>query len=84
MNGKKPDYAVSIPQVLEMTEWDVIITQQASHDSGWIESYEPFLGKMLEYIREKQPNARLMLHETWAYASDSVHPKFVRYNHSQK
>lgn len=84
MNGKKPDYAVSIPQVLEMTEWDVIITQQASHDSGWIESYEPFLGKMLDYIREKQPNARLMLQETWAYASDSVHPKFVRYNHSQK
>ena len=25
-----------------------------------------------------------MLHETWAYASDSVHPRFVRYNHSQK
>ena len=84
MNGKKPDYAVSIPQVLEMTDWDVIITQQASHDSGWIESYEPFLGKMLDYIREKQPQARLMLQETWAYASDSVHPKFVRYNHSQK
>ncbi len=84
MNGTKADHVVSIPQVLEAAEWDVIITQQASHDSGWIESYEPFLGRMLEYIREKQPNARIMLHETWAYASDSVHSKFIRYNRSQK
>lgn len=83
-NGQIVERRVSIQQVLAEEEWDIIVTQQASHDSGWIESYEPFLGKMLEYIREKQPNARLMLHETWAYASDSVHPRFVRYNHSQK
>ena len=84
VNGQIIERRVSIRQALEEGGWDVIITQQASHDSGWIESYEPFLGKMLDYIREKQPNARLMLQETWAYASDSVHPKFVRYNHSQK
>ena len=80
MNGKKPDYAVSIPQVLEMTEWDVIITQQASHDSGWAETYEPFLSLMCDYLREKCPQAKLYLHQTWAYEIDSPHGNFMRYS----
>jgi len=84
INGKWVRNEVTIKEMLEDGTYDIITTQQASPYSGWIESYEPFLGKMLDYIREKQPNARLMLQETWAYASDSVHPKFVRYNHSQK
>jgi hypothetical protein len=83
MNGKKPDYAVSIPQVLEMTEWDVIITQQASHDSGWAETYEPFLSLMCGYLREKCPQAKLYLHQTWAYEIDSPHGNFMRYSRDQ-
>ena len=84
INGMKTDHTVSIQEMLDAHLWDVIVTQQASHDSGWIESYEPFLGLMLEYLHERQPSARIMLHETWAYASDSSHPRFIRYQRSQK
>ena len=83
LNGNPTNHMVSIDQILDSAQWDVVITQKASYDSGWIESYEPFLGLILDHLRKKQPNARIMLHETWAYASDSQHTRFLRYNRSQ-
>ena len=31
----------------------------------------------------KQPKAKIMLHQTWAYAKDSLHPAFPTYNNNQ-
>ena len=44
LNGRKTDRFASIPEVLVEAKWDAVVTQQASHDSGWLDSYEPFLG----------------------------------------
>ena len=83
-NGESTGRMVSIMETLRDGPWDVIITQQASHFSGWMESYEPFLGILADVLRREAPNARLLLHETWAYEHGSPHRFFLRYNRSQQ
>lgn len=83
LNGIRTERKVSIDEILMEEDWDVITTQQASHDSGWMNSYEPFLGLIVTYIREKVPNAKLYLQETWAYEINSTHNSYMRYNRNQ-
>ena len=84
VNGASVGRMVSIQEMLDMGGWDAIITQQASHDSGWMDTYEPFLGQLVEVFRSKAPGARLLLQETWAYDPDSTHGRFARYRRSQQ
>lgn len=82
-NGQIHERNISIQQVLEECEWDYIVTQQASHDSGWTESYEPFLTLLTDYLRRQCPKATLCLQQTWAYETDSPHANFMRYSRDQ-
>lgn len=84
LNGVITDRYVSIPEALAEEKWDYIVTQQASHDSGWAETYEPFLGLLIDYIRETVPGAEVLLQETWAYEIDSNHGCFMRYHRNQE
>lgn len=84
LNGVITERHASIQEVLEEEEWDYIVTQQASHDSGWADTYEPFLGLLVEYIKEKVPSAEILLQETWAYEIDSNHGGFMRYHRNQQ
>lgn len=84
VNGSKTDRHVSIQDVLREAKWDVIVTQQASHDSGWMETYEPFLGNMVDYLKKNAVGVKLFLHETWAYEKDSTHWNFERYHKDQQ
>lgn len=83
-NGVSSEKYVSVEEMLAAQEWDYITLQQASHDSGWCDTYEPFLELIIKYIREKNPAARILLHETWAYEIDSTHGCFWRYHCSQQ
>lgn len=82
-NGIPTERYVSIKDALEEKDWDYVITQQASHDSGWLDTYEPFLEKIIAYIKNIVPKATVMLHKTWAYEIDSEHESFPRYNRDQ-
>lgn len=84
LNGEKTDRYVSINEMLTEEPWDYIVTQQASHDSGWQETYEPFLTLLKEEIHRKAPRAELLLQQTWAYEMDSPHPNFMRYHRNQR
>lgn len=84
VNGEKTDRYVSVQDMLAESDWDYIVTQQASHDSGWPDTYEPFLGNIVAYLKENARGARLFLHETWAYERDSSHGSFARYNRDQQ
>ena len=64
-------------------QWDVITLQQASHDSGLANTYQPYLDELVAYVQEKCPNAKLMWHMTWAYQSDSDHKAFPTYGNEQ-
>lgn len=84
LNGVPTGRMVSIREALRYCQWDAVITQQSSPNSGWIETYEPFLGLLLEAIRRECPGVRILLQETWAYEHTSTHTAFLRYHRSQK
>ncbi len=82
-NGRKTDRFVSVSEILQEQSFDAIITQQASGDSGWKDTYEPFLGLITEYLRS-HTTAKLYLNETWAYEKNSRHEHFMRYHRDQQ
>ncbi len=84
VNGEFGGRMASIREALEEGGWDAIITQQCSHDSGWIETYEPFLGELVQYFRRHAPEAKLYFHETWAYEHGAPHKNFPRYRRNQQ
>lgn len=83
-NGVKTDRMVSIPEILREQTWDHILTHQASHDSGWLPSYQPFARLLTQYLGREAPGARLWLNQTWAYEPDSTHRNFMRYSRDQQ
>ncbi len=83
INGSSTERYVSIQEALSMEPWDYIVTQQVSQDSGIPETYHPYLEKVLGFVKERVPNAGILLQETWAYETDSLHPGFRSYHQSQ-
>lgn len=82
--GETVPRMISLQDAFAEGGWDVVITQQCSPDSGWIESYEPFLTILTDYFRQNAPDAKLYFHETWAYDTTSPHKNFLRYNRNQQ
>jgi hypothetical protein len=66
----------SLRMLLSAGTWDVVTLQQASYLSADKESYNPYAQKLYDYIKKIQPNARIIIHQTWAYRSDAL--KFGR------
>ena len=83
-NGMLTDRYVSIREMLLEEPWDVILTQQASHDSGLLETYYPYVLELIDYIRSIVPGASLYIHQTWAYEVDSDHWAYGLYEHNQQ
>lgn len=84
VNGMITERTVSIEEVIKEERWDIIVTQQASYDSGWMVTYEPFLGLILDYLRDNSCGSQIVLHETWAYEVNSSHNAYMRYNRNQQ
>ena len=57
----------NIPDALGLADWDVVVVQQASHDSWREETYRPYGDNLVAYIREQVPGARVVVQETWSY-----------------
>ncbi len=66
-------------------QWDVITLQQASGDSGMIDTYNQDLADLLQFVYINRPSARtnVVWNMTWAYQADSDHADFAKYNNSQ-
>ena len=81
--GKQVDGAgaekISLDAALAEDTYDVVTIQQASHFSGLWDTYEPYLMTLVEHVRKFQPNAKLAVHQTWAYEQDSPHGGFNNY-----
>ena len=80
----EPVRKITLREALTLEEWDVITYQQASHDSGIYDKYQPFLCDLHKVVKEVCPDAKFYIHKTWAYEIDSPHGSFVLYNHDQK
>ena len=84
-DGKKREKGkMSLEAVLADEAWDYVSLQQASPFSGMYETYEASLPELIEYVKARLPKkTKLMLHQTWAYASTSKHSGFKNYNCNQ-
>ncbi|WP_256011089.1 DUF4886 domain-containing protein [Desertivirga xinjiangensis] len=71
VNGK-PYKGKSLKELLATNSWDIISIQQVSGMSGKEGTYQPYLGNLIEFIKRHQPNAEIVLHQTWAYRSDAT------------
>ena len=83
INGE-PQEKVCITDIVKKQQWDIITLQQASHFSGLPQTYEPYLEKIAVYLKQMQPQAKLYLHETWAYEVNSTHAGFANYQNNQE
>lgn len=71
MNGWGTGFAVSLKEALLNRNWDVITIQQVSNEAPYYETYQPYLDKIVEYVRMCVPKAKIAIHQTWAYEQDS-------------
>lgn len=71
MHGQEVGFTVSLKEALLNREWDVVTVQQASHFSTDYKTYQPYLHKLVEYIRLCAPQAKIFIQQTWAYEQDS-------------
>ena len=71
MNGESTGFKVSLKETLLNRDWDVVTIQQVSSKSPYYETYQPYLDKIVEYVRLCVPKAKIAIHQTWAYEQDS-------------
>ena len=53
-------------------KYDIITIQQNSANSWKYETYQPFAGKLIEVIKKYQPQAEIIIQQTWSYRCDAV------------
>lgn len=79
---KKNRSGARLSDVLADEPWDYISLQQASGKSGKYDTYTA-LPRLISSITAKVPEATMIWHQTWAYASSSNHESFPAYNSDQ-
>lgn len=85
VGGKKFNDWRTLLACIQDEEWDYILFQQVSQDSGDYSTYEPWLTNLLEYVKQhvRNPKVKYGLHRTWAYAKNSNHWAAAKYNNDQ-
>lgn len=75
----------TILSALADEEWDFVSIQQVSSLSGIYNSYTDLLPQIMNFLYDHLDKNRVnfLLHQTWAYAKDSKHKGFAKYNNNQ-
>ena len=72
INGKTNwNSHVGLVDILKSEPWDIITFHEASYASCKGDSVQPYLNLLIEVVRKHAPNAKLYLHQTWAYEAKS-------------
>ena len=61
---------INLKAILASKPWNFVTIQQVSNTSFQEESYEPYAGILIDYIRKNAPTAEILIQETWAYRED--------------
>ncbi len=86
VNGVKTiTESYTLQRGLQDEAWDYVSLQQVSQNSGQFDTYFPYIVNLMTYIRNltTNPNMRIILHATWAYAQNSTHSGFSNYGNDQ-
>jgi hypothetical protein len=62
---------LSLREILQQRDWDIITIQQVSRQSFIADSFEPHASVLVAYLRKHEPDADIFVHQTWAYREDS-------------
>ncbi len=71
-NGENTGIFVTVKEALMSDEWDFVTIQQASLDSARWETYEPYLSELAACVKKYAPQAKLLIHQTWAYDNENL------------
>ena len=63
-----PKGRANIPQALAAEPWDIVTIQQASGQSAFEKTYQPYADNLVAKIRELAPQAEIRIQETWSYS----------------
>lgn len=66
---------LSLKAALKQDRWDYVTVQQASIKSADFRTYQPYAGELRDYLMKHAPQAKLLVHQTWAYRLDD--PRFL-------
>ena len=58
---------ISLQDGIAMRDWEIVTLQQVSTHSFIEDSFYPYIHEVVAYVREKLPNAKIYIHQTWAY-----------------
>ena len=75
---------VSLETALTDEDWDIVTLQNSSVHSGQESKYKSDLTYMIDYVKEKCPNAKLGWHMTWAYETGYTGSAFKNYYKSDE
>ena len=78
VHGKSTGEMISIKDALLSDEWDYVTLQQVSTQSYVADSYYPYVKELADYVRKYAPNTKILMHETWSYAKESLPRRFSR------
>lgn len=70
-NGEDTGILVSIKEAILSRKWDYISVQQVSNESVNYATYQPYLNDVVAFVRELSPDAKIVVHQTWAYEEGS-------------
>lgn len=75
----------TMKQVLQDEAWDIVTIQQVSGKSGVLNTYNPYLNDLVNFIKKYALNqdVKVGFHMTWAYQETSTHQDFVNYSNNQ-
>lgn len=62
---------VHLQDALAAERWDLVTLQQASVLGWQRESFQPYLGLLHGLVRQRAPQAEILLNQTWAYRGDA-------------
>lgn len=68
----------SLQELLAKKKWDIITIQQASHLSWRADSYQPWADQLIAIIKKTNPQAEIVIQETWSYNGGD--PRFANLN----
>ena len=83
INGRYVGAMMTLKAGLHEDKWDFVTMQQASHFSGLPETYYPHITELSAYVKQYAPEAAQIIHQTWAYETDSNHGAFPTYDRDQ-
>ncbi len=60
----------NVNELLKNNKYDVITIQQGSSTSWDYKFYQPYADELIAYIRKYNPQAEIVIQQTWAYRAD--------------